>query len=383
MTIGTQTRRRAYQAVLLLTAAGSALALTAGTASAADAVNGWQNITDPSVGSTKYPVYDFLPVSGDTAFAKGTYGVGSGDGEIDKYFLRTGTTWKELPKAQGLHDDGVWATTSVNDFWVMGDPYQQRMVVKHWNGTAWQDRAPADKTVSFRDVKALAANDVWAVGTTDDDLTGARPATVGHWDGAAWKITKLPQTGAGATELSALHVNSAKDIWAAGRTCTDTEEKDCRGYVVRFDGSSWKEVATPAGTPALGEIAGTGPSDMWAATGRWARSGSKALHWNGSAWKSADVTLEGAESVSDLTYAKGTLYAGLNVNGYKSSGIARWNGQAWENVPGPIALDSWYKNPTVKRLVADKDGALYVSGSYDQVFARPSFSAKLPAQLVR
>ncbi|MFH9004303.1 hypothetical protein ACH4E5_13800 [Streptomyces afghaniensis] len=358
-----------------LAAAGAAIGLAAAPAGAA---GGWEPVPDPD--SSRW--FDaFLPV-GDAVFARGGFYPGGdpGSGEVASYWLREGTTWKELPRLanQSLetNEDGIWTATSARDFWVIGSMAATPTIANHWNGSAWQDRSPADKTVMFRDIKAVSANDVWAVGTTQwTTTTQTQSATIGRWNGSSWKITKLPQAEGGRTQLQAVQVNSASDVWAAGRTCPTQSTQNCRGYMTRWNGSTWTEVPLPAGTGTVTELTADASGKVWAA------AGTSVLRWSGTGWDtSAAVKVTGANGVDELTWAGGKLYAGLSLNGNNThSGIVRWNGTAWENVARPIDDTSYYYVVRVTSLAGASDGSLWASGLYSALWSTPTFAARLPA----
>src|SRR3954447_19732206 len=59
-------------------------------------------------------------------------------------------------------------------------------------------------------VTALAADDVWAVGTA-----GHNASLIEHWDGSSWQRFESPSLGR-LTELRSISAVSPTDIWAAG-----------------------------------------------------------------------------------------------------------------------------------------------------------------------
>lgn len=350
------------KAAVVLLAGGATLSLAVGPAQAASP--GWETLAKPN---TDGSLYDVLPVGdGSTAFGQTVWGRNSGDAEVVRYWLRQGTAWKELTYEKDRADDGIWAATSANDFWVLGKKYQQSLSVSHWNGTAWEKRNPADTSVNFLGIKAVSATDVWAVGESRTNTATSVPGVVGHWDGTSWKVTKLPQAAGGSTKLNSVQVNSATDIWAAGQTCTDTAGTNCRPYVVKYDGANWKEVATPTGlTGSLTKVVARGSGDVWVV------GGTTALHWNGTGWTRADITLKGVTSFADLAFYGGQLYAGLHSG--TDGAFARWNGQAWEAVTGPVS----YSADGV-RLTTATDGSLWVAGRTMSFFGSSSpFAARL------
>src|SRR5205823_5642683 len=92
---------------------------------------------------------------------------------------------------------------------------------------------------SLQGVAAVAADDVWAVGTQGYAPNGV---LVEHWDGAAWSLVDAGHSDDSGT-LNGISVRSANDIWAAGfylgggKTLT---------LVEHWDGSNWTTLSTPS-----------------------------------------------------------------------------------------------------------------------------------------
>jgi hypothetical protein len=349
------------------------MALAAGPTAAADT---WTAVADPD--SSRW--FDaFLASDGDTVFARsGSYPGGDpGSGEVARFWHRDGDAWTLLPALSSsqsveTNDDGVWTATSADDFWVIGRSVSAASVGNHWNGTAWETRSPADTTVSFQAIKAVSATDVWAVGGTDSSSASSLPGTIGHWTGSSWQVTKITPTSGSETELTSLYVKSANEIWAAGQTCTTVGGSNCRGYVTRYNGTSWTEVPVPSGTAGIEEIA-AGPSGEV-----WATAGTKVLRWNGTAWTGgADVTVTGATGIRELAWANGTLYAGLRLgSSNSSSGILRWTGTGWQEVTRVPETTGYYVT-NVYELSGAPDGTLWAAGAYTQLFSTPTFAARM------
>ncbi|MFD7839237.1 hypothetical protein [Streptomyces sp. NPDC059761] len=368
---------KATASLAALVAAGAAVALAAGPASAA--ATPWEKVNTPKEGDRT--LRDYVPLQGDTGVGMTEAGR-SGEGEKYHYWLRDGKNWKQLPTVS----DHAWSRanaltgTSANDVWVMEEIYQKPVLVNHWNGSAWENRSPAEQGLQLRDAKPVKANDLWAVGQVRVAGAQANPAAVGHWDGKDWKVTKLPQAAGGSSSLSAVHVNSAADVWAVGNTCKDLDGKDCRPYVVKWDGASWQEVSTPVASGTIDKVVGRAANDLWVSGKDTA--GAFALHWDGKSWTRADVKVPGIEKVGSLTYHNGQLHAGLNSAYYANKGaVVRWNGNDWEKLDNPVESFS-----NINRLTTAPDGSLWSVGATYVPFWEPTyqyFVGKLAAPAAR
>jgi hypothetical protein len=152
-----------------------------------------------------------------------------------------GHRWqKGAPPHEALHGisasgpDDVWAAGVVSSGSRWGD-----LLVTHWDGTSWkrvrflplqptsQHVEPGWTTVTaavLDDVLALAADDVWVVGTD------AHEAPFGaHWDGKAWRLYPIPH-GENVPGPVRLAAGPHGEVWAAAGE---------RGLIVQWDGHRW------------------------------------------------------------------------------------------------------------------------------------------------
>lgn len=77
-------------------------------------------------------------------------------------------------------------------------------------------------------VHTLSSDNAWAVGGID----GVK-GVITHWDGTSWSLFQE----VGSDSLRGLHMISANDGWASGRS----------GEIFHFNGSSWTQVTSPTG----------------------------------------------------------------------------------------------------------------------------------------
>jgi hypothetical protein len=78
-----------------------------------------------------------------------------------------GAAGSQLSGISALSPSDIWAAGSV--ITVVGTTVQSRTLVEHWNGTAWSIVPSRNATSSnlLTGVAAVAANNVWAVGSSD------------------------------------------------------------------------------------------------------------------------------------------------------------------------------------------------------------------------
>jgi hypothetical protein len=149
---------------------------------------------------------------------------------------------------------------------------------------------------------------------------------------AAVKTPAIP--GLLANSFAAVSADSPADAWAVGRDGRSAP------LVERFDGSSWTVVATPRinnDETDLRTVAAIGSSDVWA--GGTAAGDPVLMHWNGSAWTTANVGGHGHGSLNGLSaLTSNDMWAvgefSTNFDPTVVPRILRYNGSSWTVVPG-------------------------------------------------
>jgi hypothetical protein len=154
-----------------------------------------------------------------------------------------GSAWSVVPGVvgsgvSGSAPDDVWIATSDG--------------LSHFDGTSWS-RVPQFQMQFVQSVAVAGRDDVW-VAVLHDGLQD-----VDHFDGTSWTNTlEIPATGS-QISLQALGIGVGGDVWLVG---TAFEAVDQRGYLARFDGTSWSEgphAPTPLvrvrGVPGVGDLA--------------------------------------------------------------------------------------------------------------------------------
>jgi len=213
-----------------------------------------------------------------------------------------GRRWSVVPAADGSSDDALVGVSarSPSDVWSVGVANHSvgpsasvvTPLVEHWDGSRWSlvhvptpRLDPADTAAvasSFSAVHALAADDVWAVGTiTRQDDTGAAPTQTftAHWDGTAWRVVDAPDVHVGQLQhgaddsLDAVTATGPDDVWAVGAASPEGT------LTLHWDGARWSVVPSPHGgsDSYLGDVAAISAGDVWAA-------GNAIEHWDGRTW---------------------------------------------------------------------------------------------------
>lgn len=268
------------------------------------------------------------------------------------------------PACDGFNTGNVLtgvATVATDDIWAVGYAFScttffLKPMVQHWDGVKWSVvRTPklnTNENALFNGVVALAANDIYAVGS-QPAKNGAVLTLIEHWNGTAWSVVSSPNANRTGNVLNSVSANSPTDIWAVGfQTAPGIEE---RTLALHFDGNKWSVVPTPnvvhggnLDQNILTSLVAVAPNDVTAMGFTVANLTelTMALHWDGVSWTvvptpnmSSDAgsfnTLRGVTAVngSDL-YAVG-FFANSSTNGEQLTLILHFDGSAWSIIPSP------------------------------------------------
>lgn len=212
-----------------------------------------------------------------------------------------GTSWLPVPapRVDNAVLSGVFSTGTA-DAWSVGTSDGAPLAL-HWDGSAWSPMPSPDifDLPGLSAVSGTGPDDIWAVGTA-----GTAPrlrAVLEHWDGARWQVSATP-TGADVSVVS-VRALTADDVWAVGQYTPDGGAP--QPYALHWDGHSWTGTAFPnlPGTDRLNDVVPRSPHDVWLVGGPGASAlagTGKAVveHWNGTTWESATAGLDGTLGTS-------------------------------------------------------------------------------------
>ncbi len=205
----------------------------------------------------------------DTADALWADGAGSVwvalPGDFAPQVLRwNGKTWERHLAARVTERySKIWGSAP-NDVWAGGITG-----MAHWDGTNWTTYNPFT-------VKGVPVEDLWGAGTADVYAVGG--PYVAHWDGQAWTTTHIATTTATTVKYSSVWGSGSADVWVApGPSMPPTMPP---ASVMHWDGAAW--TASPGLTGEFRDIAGAAASDAWLED-----SAGSLRHWDGSTWKAA------------------------------------------------------------------------------------------------
>lgn len=245
----------------------------------------------------------------------------------------------QLLAVAAVSDSDVWAVGWARD--PNGPSYVTRTLTQHFNGSIWSvvpsPNRPNDVISELHSVSAASANDVWAVGSSQDGGAPSR-TLIEHWDGTQWSIVPSPNPDTQLNELRGVAALSANDAWAVGYRGGTHNETPLETLILHWDGTSWRQVPSPnvpAGANQLSAITAISPNDIWAVGS--AGGAPLAMHWNGTAW--SVIPMKGSSGLSSerLTAVSGTasndIWAVSQGKGVFTNQtfakIRRWDGTRW------------------------------------------------------
>ena len=246
--------------------------------------------------------------------------------------------------------------TGRHNAWAFGAGRQDRPLVLHWNGTAWEPRPLPGTAAPPRYASASSRDNVWAEGYTCDGGPGSPPpsADVSRWNGRRWATTEyrnLPWCPTGP-----LVTTSQADGWLfTGQS-----------VAMHFHGLRWRAVSLGnVGIVAVATV--VSGSDIWAFSYRIRDAKMFAIHWNGRAWRTVPLprfALKRGQSVYPwAAYSSPSTGVWLSVSKlpgppYSDPTMLHWTGHGWKlvAVPGTGGI--------VQGMAADGTGGLWCVGYY-------------------
>lgn len=231
--------------------------------------------------------------------------------------------------------------------------------------------------------------DFTAVGTPVGGVSQQLPR-VARWNGTSWSPVGAGFTG--SVRGLAVCGSGANRRLVADGTLGNSGVAAVQG-LAKWDGVSWSGFGNqgvgfpPYGTVAASCVHDDGQGPALYAAGNFLQAGDKSARgvarWNGTSWSSVGSGPTGIASTNIAALASfddGTgpaLYAGgtsINLPGFPTSSVIRWNGTNWTPVGGPNPLGIFVR---VYSLCVFDDGngpALYAAGDFDTLGGVPAYN---------
>src|SRR6266704_85564 len=266
-------------------------------------------------------------------------------------FSTASCQWSVVPSPNGSSSSNLSAVAAVsaNDVWAVGSSGNQRSgaqtLIEHWNGSSWSvvtSPNPGSIYNTLYGVTVISAANVWAVGYYVN-TTGVTQTLIEHWNGSSWSVMQSPNPGYSSDHLNGVAAVSTSDVWAVGNGKTSSGKT----LIEHWNGSSWSVVTSPS--PGSGgdlrAVAAVSAGNVWA-VGYYSPNSSSIQtlveRWNGTSWqvvKSANIgtsptfSAVAAVSAHDI-WAVGS-YHNPNSNEFFQTLTEHWNGTKWSIVKSP------------------------------------------------
>jgi len=259
----------------------------------------WKLIPSPNVGTSYNALFGVAAQSANDVWAAGYYDAGS-EGVKTLIEHWDGTQWSVVPSPNARRDNLLYAisTSSSSDAWAVGKARTRSDVplegvyeslTLHWNGAAWSVVPSPQAGVGGEDVlfgvKAISANDAWAVGSFDNGAGVYQSLTL-HWDGMNWSIVNSPNAG-NSNILTAVEGTASNDVWAVGYSAVGANV--ARTLILHWNGAAWSLVPSPnvSNFNTFASVVALAPNDVWAVGSYYTDAvvlRTMVQHWNGTEW---------------------------------------------------------------------------------------------------
>ena len=312
---------------------------------------GWRRVPAPSPSEQGNYLTALATISPGDIWAVGAaYRPISTPGTLTEHW--DGSAWRVVPSPnfnQGYNELYGVSAVSASDVWAVGYHNialygSEKTMALHWNGAKWSivpTRNIGEDANELRAVAAVASDDVWAVGFGASTNNQVGRVLIEHWDGARWSLVQSPDLGGGFGILNGVVAIAADDVWAVG-------SHGDSALVEHWDGTEWSVVPCPNGERDESElyaVSATGPDDVWVVGETDDRNGGDTLveHWDGTTWKIVpspkggplpSAALNGVVALGPASvWAVGSTYDPVLVD-YRTL-TEHWDGTRWTIVPSP------------------------------------------------
>ncbi|HET9496344.1 MAG TPA: S-layer homology domain-containing protein [Chloroflexia bacterium] len=243
-------------------------------------------------------------------------------------------TYTMTPTISGGHFydvDGV----SPNDLWAVGMDGNNTLIM-HWFNGEWS-RLPGPPGV-LHDVKAVASDFVWAVGSTSESAPGT--TIVLKWDGTTWIAIDHPSPNYEYLSFESIDASGPNNAIAVGYSTGSAWP-----HAIHWDGVRWNRSPVQTAPAILTGVSVLSPTSAWAVGFRVSggvAGSTVALHWDGTYWTEAPmptIQVQGVELFDVTAVSSNELWTAGHVRTHidtVSSLIERYVGTCQTVTPTPI-----------------------------------------------
>jgi hypothetical protein len=283
-----------------------------------------------------------VDISPTLAWAAGTVNIGeTNPGQVIEQW--DGTQWSEFQGPRFAKGDEpnvkAMASTSANDVWAIGSLLSDggqllSFLFEHWDGTAWTATSLISGDAFLFGASADAPNDAWAVGFSGPENDSSRTLAM-RWDGTSWKIVATPSVGSGANQLNGVLALAPNNVWAVGFSTPVAPPKQAATLTLieHFDGTNWTVVPSP----------NVGPNSMYQSNRLFGLT---------------------ANSSTDI-WAFGSVFA-ADGSGHQATLLLHWDGTSWTIAPSPNPTKGGFLSDLLFAGVVPSPGNVWIFGTEDE-----------------
>ena len=182
-----------------------------------------------------------------------------------------GTRWTVVNTSQ-FAGAALYTVSAVasNDAWALGNigvVGQNAVLALHWNGSTWQRVIfPAEQGGYYiiRGVSGVASGDLWAAGFFVYNQQSSYLARSFHWNGTSWSrvdVANLTQP----SYFVGIKAVASNDVWAVGQGVVLPDINNVQNITYHWNGSSWSNVGNPDNIQEaiFNGIAASSSTDIW------------------------------------------------------------------------------------------------------------------------
>jgi hypothetical protein len=294
---------------------------------------GWRIVASPSPSGSQAAFQAVSELNADNVWAVAR----TKSGNLVEHW--NGARWHIVP---GPSTGGTLYAVNVvanRDVWFAGQ-VKTSPLIEHWNGARLSVVPNPARLGSLQSIYAVSPVDIWAAGYVDDNS----PALIERWNGSAWRVASYPQEDI----FQAISGTRSTDVWAAGNGLGGSDVPFSE--IAHWNGSKWKGVDSSifgeAGS-SLNAVLALSHSNVWT-VGDDADGSALIARYNGASWRAVASPAPTASLVSLAAWNPHALLAAGGTLAQHAF-IERWNGLRWRKVilPAPPRSPSFFEGITV------------------------------------
>jgi hypothetical protein len=213
----------------------------------------WSVQPSYSFGSLDNVLAGVSAASATDAWAVGAYYPGSSNVLATLAHHFDGTRWTAYPLPNVGVEENVLLAVSMpapGSAWAAGyyvsGKFQQQTLIEHFDGNVWSvvpSSSPGATQNILYGIAAISDSDVWAVGG-EEDSNGLWHTLTEHWNGSAWSVVNAVDAGANGNQFYAVKALASNDVYAVGQQAGAGFPS--QALIEHWNGTSWSVISSPA-----------------------------------------------------------------------------------------------------------------------------------------